>query len=139
MTKTQERDQFIATMTRELADRPVHHVTDLARRLMRYSATLHRLAEGQCNGDYPWDNGERKVEPCGGSESAGCGSYCHRSALKGKARLCPDCRTTALALKACRDFGLEPITQGDPRGCVLKVKVPSGYTDDWSREGVCVP
>ena len=32
-----------------------------------------------------------------------------------------------------------PLFGGDPRGCVVKVRVPSGYTNDWGREGVCVP
>ena len=39
----------------------------------------------------------------------------------------------------CAAHGLVPIFDGDPRGAVLKLQVPSGRTNDWGREGVCVP
>lgn len=29
--------------------------------------------------------------------------------------------------------------QGDPRGACVKIKVPSGRTDDWGRTSMCVP
>lgn len=32
-----------------------------------------------------------------------------------------------------------PIFNGDPRGACTKLRVPSGRTDDWGGEGVCVP
>lgn len=32
-----------------------------------------------------------------------------------------------------------PIFSGDPRGACVKLRVPSGRTDDGGREGVCVP
>jgi hypothetical protein len=35
--------------------------------------------------------------------------------------------------------GFAPVFQGDPRGCCVKLKVPSGYTDDWGQTGLCVP
>lgn len=28
---------------------------------------------------------------------------------------------------------------GDPRGCTVKLVLPDGYTNDWGREGLCVP
>lgn len=28
---------------------------------------------------------------------------------------------------------------GDPRGCTVKITVPSGKTDDWGEDGICVP
>ena len=28
---------------------------------------------------------------------------------------------------------------GDPRGCVVKLTVPSGYVNDFGQEGICVP
>lgn len=116
---------------------------DDARVLLRAATTLHRLAEAQCNGDWPADHGsDWPTEACGGAEEKGCGSYWHPSALKGKAKQCPDCRIEArvkavLARQHRPEW--EAIFNGDPRGAVLKVKVPSGRTDDWGREGVCVP
>lgn len=28
---------------------------------------------------------------------------------------------------------------GDPRGCTVKLIVPSGFSDSWDHEGICVP
>jgi len=36
-------------------------------------------------------------------------------------------------------YKAKPIFSGDPRGCTLKISVPSGKTNDWGREGICVP
>lgn len=36
-------------------------------------------------------------------------------------------------------YGIEPIFSRDPRGACVKVKVPSGKTDDWGSTGICVP
>lgn len=90
-----------------------------AQRLLRYGATLGRIAERQCNGyqtwDYKWDEkaaerDERKEE-----------------------------RIKAQVEKLCGSIGVKPIFSGDPRGNVLKISVPDGYTNDWGREGICVP
>lgn len=29
--------------------------------------------------------------------------------------------------------------QNDARGCTVKIAVPDGYTNDWGKEGICVP
>ena len=106
--------------------------TDIARRLMREAQTLDRLAAAQCNGDWPADNGERPVIFCT------CGSGFVPSVFKGKPRLCPDCRATARVQKMLPE-GFKAIFGGDPRGCVLKITVPSGATNDWGKDGICVP
>jgi hypothetical protein len=36
-------------------------------------------------------------------------------------------------------YNIKPDFQGDPRGCCVKLAVPSGKTDDWGRTGICVP
>lgn len=36
-------------------------------------------------------------------------------------------------------FGITPDFSGDPRGAVVKLKLPSGRTDDWGQTGLCVP
>ncbi len=53
MSRQNDRDQFIAEATQAGL-----HVSQ-ARSLLRYAATLQRLAEAQCNGDWPADNGQR--------------------------------------------------------------------------------
>lgn len=35
--------------------------------------------------------------------------------------------------------GTGVIFQGDPRGCTVKIKLPSGYKDDWGGDGFCIP
>ena len=35
--------------------------------------------------------------------------------------------------------GVTPIFGGDPRGAVLKLRVPSGKANDWGGAGICVP
>lgn len=44
-------------------------------------------------------------------------------------------RVTRLLAPYC----VTTVFQGDPRGAVVKLRVPSGKTDDWGRTGVCVP
>jgi hypothetical protein len=95
-----------------------------ARKLARLASTHNRLAEAECNGDYPCDNGERKVIWCDR-----CGSGYVRSAtfasgnepLTGhdgpySGRICKSCRTEDLIrhFAALYQIGVE--FQGDPRG-----------------------
>ena len=35
--------------------------------------------------------------------------------------------------------GFMPCFSSDPRGATVKLKVPSGKTNDWGEVGVCVP
>lgn len=39
----------------------------------------------------------------------------------------------------CARIGCTPIFSDDPRGCAVKVAVPSGLSDSWGGEGMCVP
>ena len=157
MTRQREREEFIAVMVKEGVPLAV------TRQVLRYSATLQRLAEAQCNGDYPADNGERKVVPCSRCESLWVRSSMVRDhtaprrpmVFNGGERrrpneaygagdyyvplICKDCRTSDFVTRALAPYGITPVFQGDPRGCVVKLKVPSGYTNDMGREGVCVP
>ena len=38
-----------------------------------------------------------------------------------------------------KELGASVAWCGDPRGCVVKLRVKSGRTNDWGREGICVP
>jgi len=125
MSYQKDRDEFLEIIVKE--GMPV----TTARKLLRYAATLDRLAVALCNGDYPCDNGERKTKLC-----PRCGlGYAPNSFRYG---VCPDCRTAEL-VRTVLPAGFTPIIGGDPRGCVLKLQVPSGKTNDWGREGICVP
>lgn len=135
---TRDRDHAIRTMTR-LGITPHDQA-----RLLRLGATLHRLAEAECNGDYPCDNGERGVLACGTNstpqlmrvgdrsvwghdghrESKGCGSMYVPSALRStRGYLCPACCAEEDAQKIAATYGLRAIINGDPRGMVLGLVV----------------
>lgn len=130
MSKQSEREEFLVLMSQEGIS------LSIARKLLRLSATLTRLAEAQCNGDWPANNGEKETKEC-----EDCGLYWHPSAFKryfGET-LCVNCRNEKRLAAIVEPLGITPIFNGDPRGCVVKLKVPSGKTNDWGREGICVP
>ena len=108
-----DRQEFIAIMIREFPDRQMHEVLSLCRKLMRYSATSNRLAETICSVDLG-EAGNARV------------------AAQDEAN---DARVEGI----CQAWGIEPVFSGDPRGCTVKLKVPSGKTNDWGQEGICVP
>ena len=127
MSKQRDREQFIVAMAAEGV--PI----EVTRAVLRDAATHNRCAEAQCNGDWPYDNGERKVKPCVRCE-AGCVSS---QLLRGG--LCPSCRAEDRITARLAPFNVTPDFQGDPRGCTVKLRVPSGRSDDGDRIGLCVP
>lgn len=164
MTYQKDRDEFLHIIQQEGLP------YNVAMKILRYSQTLHRLAEAQCNGDWPY-NGDRdrpsmshvnvsqgltgqdlrerwdkRYTICPNCETSGVSKSAMKisEAMKGSGsrscseKICPDCRTTEL-INAALPEGFKAVMQGDPRGCVLKIQVPSGRTNDWSREGICVP
>lgn len=124
-----EREEFVARMTRELASENPEHVARWCGKIMRHAATYARLQEAQCNGDYPADGA----------------TYCNRCGAAWRANvirngICPDCRAEDAITALCAEFeGVTPIFSGDPRGATVKIKVPSGYSNSWGGEGICVP
>jgi hypothetical protein len=91
----------------------------IAERLLYYGATLGRIAENQCNGyqtwDYKWDEAAAKKDEA------------------------KEERINKRVEKLCAMIGCKPIFGGDPRGNTLKIQVPDGFTNDWGKEGICVP
>lgn len=81
----------------------------VAQRLLRYGATYGRLQEQDCN-----------------------------VGLTDKERV----KESRLALRMAdlsATIGCKVYLSGDPRGNTVKVIVPDGFTNDWGREGICVP
>jgi hypothetical protein len=116
------REEFVSLIAQHRGEKAKDETMtsfQFARILMHYGATLGRIAENQCNGyqtpDFKWD--ERAAK---------------RDELK-EERI--QKKVTAL----CARFQCKPVFQGDPRGNTLKIVVPDGYTNDWGREGICVP
>ena len=89
MSYQKERDEFIAQASREGLD------LKTCRKLLRYATTLQRLAEAQCNGDWPY-NGDRDrpsaldtpCTACGGSGYIQHGHADNRPMLTAKCNIC---------------------------------------------------
>ena len=132
MSYQRERETFIIAMQSE------GMAPETARLIMRHANTVQRLAVAKCSGDWPCDNGERKVEFC-----AACESGYVPSALRGG--VCPSCRARRLisailiAMDTRKRKRFSPVFGGDPRGACVKLAVPSGRTDDGGQIGMCVP
>lgn len=137
MSYRNERDEFISRATTA----GLHYTT--AQLLLRHATTLQRLAEAQCNGDWPFDNGERKVIPC-----PKCAAGTVPSQIKGSTYLarglkaCPDCRTSAAVQVLLSDTAMRPVFGGDPRGAVLKLvpkDTPEEDVQNGRERGIYVP
>ena len=132
MSYTRWREEFIARMSREGMR------LDVTRALLRHASTLQRLAVAQCNGDWPSDNGQRKVDACDECGSGWVPSVLKRLQLLSQpgrptlARVCPDCRTQerVRAVIAADAPAWKAIFGGDPRGAVLKLARVDARIDD---------
>lgn len=82
---------------------------DVARAVLRDANTIQRLAVAACN----------------------------RELAKREILADEDAQARIIARLASLD--IEPVFSGDPRGACVKLRVPSGRTDDWGQVGLCVP
>ena len=104
-------------MVYETGNRP-HPILNLSRKLMRLATVHKRLAETACNRELcnremvKQDHVEAEIRRLINEDDPGLYKN---------------------PLKIIADFG------GDPRGCTVKLKFPSGFTNDFGGEGVCVP
>lgn len=115
MATAKARWEFVNTLASHLPNtghgmQAIEHAANL---IMRHSATLKRIAESQCNDDLP--------------EAAAI------------ARDAKDERLTARVTELAQSIGCGVRFSGDPRGCVVKLILPDGYTDDFGSTGFCVP
>lgn len=154
MRGQKDREEFIARLSeeREALGLSGPALLDLARKLLRAGATLHRLAELECSSEAA----DRDRVPCPGiKRPAHCICEHWHSVDSDRGCGCPvgedgamhhpvtriarqEQRTRFVVEGLCREHGLSPIFGGDPRGAVLLVKVPSGRTNDWGGRGVVV-
>ena len=117
-----EREEFMVKASKEGIS------TDTARRLLRYAATLQRLAEAQCNGDWPY-NGDRdrpsKARNAEGEELDW--SVRERARWDARYTVCPKCEASGVAKSAlktsseCRTTPSGVRTTGDKLGNLVKV------------------
>ena len=110
MGMTRDKMEFAAILAKELPGLNAIQVVTVAQKFVRYAATYQHLQETACNRELT--ETEKKKE----------------------ARL--EAKIDALAIT----YGLRGVKLGgDPRGCTVKLVARSGYTNDWGREGICVP
>lgn len=100
----------------------------LARLLLRHGQTHARIQEAICNGVewMRWDTNE---------------SFNKRQARHEAWTEKRDAQLEKRIMAICTELGagFKPVFSGDPRGCTVKIQVPSGRTNDWGKEGICVP
>ncbi len=128
MSYAKDREEFLILCDRDGIP------ADTARALMRYATTATRLAVASCNGDWPADGGADRwpLRECG------CGSLWAKESFRRD--LCPSCRCDDLIKRACDAANLPFALSGDPRGCVVKVKLPTYKGNSWAGDGMtCVP
>ena len=126
MSRQREREEFLVAMAKEGVS------IEQGWALLRHARTLHRLAEAVCDGTWPADNGQRPTAVC-----PVCGGLWAPEAICGQR--CSGCRAEAAVRQLLVGTGIEPVFSGDPRGAVLKLRLPSGCTNDWGQTGFCVP
>ena len=132
MSYEKQRDEFLERAQAEGMK------ADTARKLLQVATTLHRLALAELNGDWPASNGgKRAVSPCPKCERKWVLSTFKRDRKTG-VKVCPDCAAESRA-RALMPRGFKAVINGDPRGAVLKIVVPSGKTNDFGQEGIIVP
>lgn len=127
-TTERQRFEFIHLMMKHAAISPATVTADspnvitegdierIARKLLRFGATYGRIQEFACNVSSEWQD-----------------AYYNKTMVPKEARI----EKTVTDLLA--SIGCKPVFGGDPRGNTIKVIVPDGYTDDWGKEGICVP
>lgn len=86
--------------------------------LMRYATTLQRLAEDDCNVPY--------------TDEQAAKANAREARIRGKVH--GVCMEIAAADANGKLLNIQPVFSGDPRGCVLKIRVPDG-----DGEGIGVP
>jgi hypothetical protein len=144
MNYTQERDEFVASMAQE--GLPV----SVTRQILAMANRLQRYAELSCSSEAA----DRDRVPCPAIKSeknTDCLCDLWQSKEDREAGKTPEHRTVprvdVRAMRTQRQImallenrpGFAANFQGDPRGAVAKIAVPSGRTDDIARDGICVP
>ena len=98
-----DRETFLAQLVREFPDQSVSFLLDVGRKILRQAATLQRVAEAACNHELrDWErDSDERAE----------------AALRRSIAELPGLSIASIG--------------GDPRGYVVKLKLPSGRGNTW--------
>lgn len=117
MSYDRDRGEFVEVMRNEGAPEAV------ALAVLRDAQRLHTLAEHQCGGD-----------------GSGSGPYGEPTERQLAAWDRAEAAAEARIVERVKPHGIEANFQGDPRGAVVKLRLPSGRHNDFGGEGFfCVP
>jgi hypothetical protein len=149
MGRQKDREAFVAAMTAEGMPLP------MIRALMRAATTLHRLEEANCSIEVR--KPRHYTAPLGiltseRPRATMCGvalplsdDYVRsgdRIAYHQPLVTCWACKAALVEKRVERllaGSGFAPVFGGDPRGAAIRVRVPSGKSDSWAGDGICVP
>ena len=103
----------------------------IAALLMRHGKTYSRIQEMNCNG-VEWMQFD--TNESFNKRQARHEAYCEKREGQLERRIGELVKMLGNSSDA---FGV--VFSGDPRGCTVKITVPSGATNDMGREGLCIP
>ena len=110
----------------------------VALRIISAANTIHDIAEGDASDDSAFQFHERTRVKCPDCQRIGPTDRTY--AITGKGRPCPEHRAERRVVDACKPYNVVPSFDGDPRGAVVKLKVPSGRNNSFGGGGwICVP
>ena len=128
-----EREQFISLIAQHTGECSEMTSFSFARRLMYYGATYGRVQEMACNApDFEYDQNRPDAQERNKRREYWWNKHIEDNERKEK-------RIEEKLIALCAKFSCKPVFGGDPRGNTIKIQVPDGYTNDWGREGICVP
>lgn len=111
-----QREAFMSTFRQHLPEGINGWDSDVQRTMrliLRHGRTLGRLAEEECS----YERTERQQ------------AYAEKQ----------EAHVTARVEALAKSLGCGVVFSGDPRGHVVKLIMPDGFTDDWGNTGFCVP
>jgi hypothetical protein len=103
------------------------HIVDICESLVRQARAYDRLQCETCNGP-------RGVEYMNSAQIEAWQTGLEKREERCEKRI----RKIVDQFPTIDGKAIEPIFSGDPRGCVVKLKMPDGRFNDWGREGICV-
>lgn len=129
MTKSEFEQRYkFEQIIREESTLPYSEAKHRAELLLRHGRTYANIQEMCCNGPGTW-YGESNE------------SFQKRQERHDKWIEKREQQLEKRIRQICKELGdgFGVIFQGDPRGSTVKITVPSGKTNDWGKEGICVP
>jgi len=140
-----DRDEFIGQIVAEVQAKNAtnNQGVDLARLILRNASTIQRCEEAVCSSEAA----DRDRVPCpaekSGRDEDCCCDYDHQNEHHQDT---PRVQVQILKARqridaACKPWSITPNYQGDPRGCCVKLLLPSGRWNSWGgkEDGFCVP